>query len=734
MLKSASQLSFTVFVVHFACMQADISSAVSEYNGNTLRSYKGSSNNTKCRWNCKVIDSDFPERWKTAFGKKRLITLVVNYERKVNEKCIQKTSESSGNTTEYFEVWLPTNNHLSTFDHAIQRLFNSIFSGQTDGKANMKAVCSLDMATDTIASSTTTNDFLSPFVRSHLADHGIEYAANASDCSPEEMPNSIPCITRSNSTDNHFTEKFGFYLLAIGYFSILSYYYPAFLCVFSPTRVTESGLRQIVLEGTSPVSFTSFVANVFHCENETIWHKTRMLVLRLFVLPLPFLIPAALYAVYVTKSGERDIITTHWLQTFFIALYSLTKIDIRNIPHGPQTWIIVLLVIYAFHSIYESFFKIQARDTKPCPACHILKPNFDCNSNLPREILNHLRLQPLIVVKSCSFFKKCLVCYFEMSCLILPSREVTVLGFFRAAGFLVLFTLAPVVTVIVLSAITVVALFAIWYTSPILVLCGTLRERVQGVGFRRLVVILLVRIFITTPAFLGFFLVLCLAAFSVVFGIAAALILLLSEESLPFIVLFVLVCYYMWCSYSSFSTKYHDLSLTLFKCYQQNRQRQNPGEAAVIITNDPEQPNRTTSPTDESGNVIKIPEELFDRACEELMPVREGVCVLFLKVVSILSCVLGVFFLIMQLDSGATPVMKALVTFFTGSLPKIVTIYLDGGRRKTVDEMVIEERAPKIVQDYIDNCSGAEKSEADTEVIIPDENEEAIEMVIVETR
>ena len=62
-------------------MQADISSAVSEYNGNTLRSYKGSSNNTKCRWNCKVIDSDFPERWKTAFGKKRLITLVVNYER-----------------------------------------------------------------------------------------------------------------------------------------------------------------------------------------------------------------------------------------------------------------------------------------------------------------------------------------------------------------------------------------------------------------------------------------------------------------------------------------------------------------------------------------------------------------------------------------------------------------------------------------------------------------------------
>ena len=725
MLKSASQLSFAVFVVHFACMQADISSAVSEYNGNTLRSYKGSSNNTKCRWNCTVIDSDFPERSKTAFDKNRLITLVVNYERKVTEKCIQQTSESNGNTTEYFQVWLPTNNNLSTLDHGMQPLFNYIFSGQTNGQANMKAVCNLDTATDTIASSTTTNDFLSPFVRSHLADHGIEYAANASDCSPEEMPNSIPCITRSNSTmnntDNHFTEKLGFYLLTLGYFVFFLYYYPAFLCVFSPTRVTESGLRQIVLEGTSPVSFTSFVANFFHSENETIWHKTRMLILRLFVLPLPFLIPAALYAVYITKTGESDI--THWLQTFFIGLYNLPKRDKSDIPHLPQTWIIVLLVTYAFHSIYESFFMIQSRNAKPCRACRILKPKFDCNSNLPRKILNHLRLQPLIVVKSCSFFKKYLVCYFEMSCLILPSREVTVFGFFRAAGFLVLFTLAPVVTVLVLSAIIVVGVFAIGGTSPIIMLYHPFRERVQGVGFRRLAIILLVRIFISTPAFIGSFFVLYLAAFSVAFGIAAALILLLSEESLPFIVLFVLVCYYTWCSYSSFTTTYHDLSLTLFKGYQQNRQRQDPGEAAVVISNDPEQANSTTSsPIEDSGNVIKIPEELFDRACEELMPVREGVCVLFLKVVSILSCVLGVFFLIMQLDSGATPVMKALMTFFTGSLPKIVSIYVDGGRRKTVDEMIIEERAPKIVQDYIDNCSGAEKSEADTEVITLDEN------------
>ncbi|XP_068755280.1 uncharacterized protein [Montipora capricornis] len=316
MLKSASQLSFAVFVVRFACMQADTSSAVSEYNGNTLRNKKESSNNTKCCWNCTVIDSDFPERWKTAFGKKRLITLVVNFERKVNEKCIQQTSESSGNITEYFEVWLPTNNNLSTLDHAIQRLFNYIFSGQTDGQANMKAVCNLDMATDSTASSTTTNDLMSPFVRSHLADHGIDYAANSIDCSAEEMRNSATCITRSNSTinntHNHFAEKLGFSFLAFGFCLVFMYYYAAFLCVFSPTRVTESGLRQIVLEGTSPVSFTSFVANFFNSENETIWYKTRMLILRLFVLPLPFLTPTILPVYGISKSDKSDI--PHWLQ------------------------------------------------------------------------------------------------------------------------------------------------------------------------------------------------------------------------------------------------------------------------------------------------------------------------------------------------------------------------------------------------------------------------------------
>ena len=62
-----------------------------------------------------------------------------------------------------------------------------------------------------------------------------------------------------------------------------------------------------------------------------------------------------------------------------------------------------------------------------------------------------------------------------------------------------------------------------------------------------------------------------------------------------------------------------------------------------MTTTDPIQAENTSSP-EGNGNVVKIPKELFDMACEELMPIREGVCNLFLKVFLILSFVFLAFF------------------------------------------------------------------------------------------
>ena len=120
---SATQLCFAFFLASFTCTRAEGSTR--EYNGNTLRDDNGSSNQTTCSWNCTVIHSDFPDQRKTTFVKNRLIKLVVEYEKKVNQKCAKRSSRtSSENATEYLKVWLPANNKLSSFDNVIQTLLN----------------------------------------------------------------------------------------------------------------------------------------------------------------------------------------------------------------------------------------------------------------------------------------------------------------------------------------------------------------------------------------------------------------------------------------------------------------------------------------------------------------------------------------------------------------------------------------------------------------------------------
>ena len=92
------------------------------------------------------------------------------------------------------------------------------------------------------------------------------------------------------------------------------------------------------------------------------------------------------------------------------------------------------------------------------------------------------------------------------------------------------------------------------------------------------------------------------------------------------------------------------------------------------------------------------------------------------------------FFLIMWLHIDATPGMKALVTFFTGSVPMVVAICIDGGRQQNLEAIITEERAAMIVQDYINGTPSAnqlDNSEVNTEeviICIVDDNEETIDL------
>lgn len=116
-------LCFAIFVAAFSCTQAESAS-----HDNHNRDDVGFGKETSCSWNCTVTNSDFPLQRKADFITNRLIRLVVRYEVKVNDKCVNKPSDnSSGNATEHFRVWLPVNNKLSSFAKAVESLSSDIF-------------------------------------------------------------------------------------------------------------------------------------------------------------------------------------------------------------------------------------------------------------------------------------------------------------------------------------------------------------------------------------------------------------------------------------------------------------------------------------------------------------------------------------------------------------------------------------------------------------------------------
>ena len=678
---------FAVFLTSFPCTRVEGLSQ-SQYNGN------GFNNHTRCSWSCTVIHSDFLEQRKTALVKNRLIKLDIEYEKKVNEKCVRHTSRAaSGNVTEYFNVWLPPNNKLSSFDNVIQNLFNLDLSSYTEERVKVKAVCNLrphsrSLEARETTSSPNTGRLLSRFVRSHLADNGVEKTVTV------------------NNTDIHFAEEqrwlgYGFYFFVFVFILAFILYSPAFICLHSPTVVTENGRRWIVLGRASPVDLRTRVASYFYPEEDTVstWYKARILIFRLVVLPFPFL-PFAIIFDYVQHQDELNL---------RVPLLDLSR------PFN-----ILCFVCYVIQAIRDSSFKMANR-TNLCIVCRKFKPiNFTaaCKDPLvPRRLLNHLRLQPLIVVKCWKLFVGCLLSYFKLAQFILSTE-----WFFRIPVFIVFLLIMPTFVIICLVTMLVVVQVAIFLTSPIVILCTATLYKSSNSNSCLLMLLELLVYCITGLAILGAIVILLCAAITVGLLIIFAFGLLLSEESLPFVALSILVSYYFWSSYSSFLNKYHDLSLMLFKCYQKNRN---------VIT-DPNQAENTPRPEDKS-NVLKIPKELFDMACEELMPIREGVCILVLKVCLILIFVFLAFFWIMRLHVDSTPGMKALVTFFTGSFPKVVATYFDGGRPKKLEATVLEESAPMIVQDYFNgtlSTNQQDNSGVNTdEVIIIDENDETIEMV-----
>lgn len=366
-------------------------------------------NVTKCRWNCKVIESDLPEQINTNLAKNRVIIVTVKYRIKVDEKfCANETSiYSSTVATKKLQIWRPENNTKpSSFTEAVERVVNLLLS--SDCKTcrvfrEIQAVCNLTLTRSLLKDETNSDPAVLPdVIRGHLRDLEINF---------DRMNISNDYNSTGNIASNHFERSEGLnaqiLVFAMVFVIAFVHYSPAFFCLFCPTVVIENGIRHISLEGTSPIGIRSLVGNYFCSEiDDNLCNRTKRFIARALLVPLPFLIPALAFDYIIFHhQGTGDTHTGSYLDFW-------------------QPVFLVWLTFYFLQAFYETFFNVSAIK-KPCPVCRFLKPKLRCNDNLPEKILNHLRLQPLILVTGGTLFRKCLVRYSKMYRSILPSWQLS---------------------------------------------------------------------------------------------------------------------------------------------------------------------------------------------------------------------------------------------------------------------------------------------------------------------
>jgi len=313
-------------------------------------------NETRCRWNCTAIDSDLTEEMKNTIAEKKSVRLVVKYEKKVDSRCVNQTSSNSSGKG---QIWL-LNKQLSNFAGILESLANLMpFADLNEEHKEIRAICTLRPV-------------------SRAATTGPEYnITNTTGNNIVYFPNPF------ERGGWPMTVVDGFYLVFV---AVFMHYSPALLCLLSPTEVTEDGVRQIILEGASPVSVRSLIGNYFFSENdETVWHKTRTFVFRAVIMPLPFI-----------GLGILDNVKCSIENSF---------LPLKMICFG----------CYVIQEFYISFFTARSIQAKPCLVCKLVKPKvFSCQDELPQLILGHLRLQPLILLECFRLFHRCIVSYFKI--------------------------------------------------------------------------------------------------------------------------------------------------------------------------------------------------------------------------------------------------------------------------------------------------------------------------------
>ena len=695
---SVSQLCFALFLA------AQLGHISSQYNGTERENPVGEGLNkdARCSMNCRVIESGFTKQCDSLFTKKRFINFTVGYTvyyEKPETNC-SKAAISTLRRYRWFNVWRPANTTaVSSFARGIKGVWILIFEEGCTEEGKMNVSCTFKPTRTAVQDNQITQK-----VKESVEEMGFTFITD------KEQPG--PLLSK---------------IFAISFaiiFQMPSFYYlPALLCIFSPTVGRKNGIPYILLQGAGPISLRGFLGNKLFNMDRSIFrftsrcHKAKKIFFGVLFMVIPFLLLAP--ALFVANLTPFKVPYCHF-----------------NLTHP---FVVVCIICYFLHVVYSSLFLMIRQATaeeRPCYFCRQFSSNPSCCVGiLPRRIISHMRLQPLIVVECLKSFVRGLKKYFRIIIRIWKAPTSWVIC---VPSVTILLLVVPFVIALLLLAYLTKCLFFLCCTCPLSIvdqdnlfyvspmrLWDHLKGCISNFGIRDIVrrLCLMVGPSLTGlgAIFLGLFVSLGVL---LTFFLAFTMILLFPEQSLPIVACILLICYYFWSIYNSFANKYYDLSLIIFDFYKSEKDQISSEELCS---------EGSTNFTDDRDIVLKIPKDLFDMACEELWPVREAVCLLLLKVILISTFIFLIFYLSVKLDIDVRPLAKIVLAFVTGLIPKIFLAYFDGNRHKRIEALAVKETVPKIIQKYLKRFNdgqsnlGADHQEASLAI---QGNEENIEIHI----
>lgn len=598
-------------------------------------------------------------------------------------------------------------NLSSSANYALQRFAFWVTASINSRRFPVKSTCTLDFTAKTANNQGTDGESTSP--RESLKKVLLWSVASFGNlCNTEGKRNEEQqsCIEISESTlTDVWTKK----IIGFVFMTIFPYIGLGVICLYSATVDTHERISKITVEGPSPVGLRSLIGNYFFSSDRTMWHMVRKFIMRVFILPLPFLVPAIFveYLLYQTMLSQQITLKerTHLFQPFRVICYCCYCIQA-----------FYLHFIIGKTKCSNSYVGEWSRENKH------LKFIWTCShQELPQRRLTLIRVVWDALVMYWDLFLKLIPSYQDIKHFILSffslchSCEISV----SYVLWIIFFNLWVSLSVVLLSLIFLIT-YALGYififpllSSPVSTLCTSANFRLWqlvNINFPRrflllaCFVVVLLDICLSCLAAIGVMSVLKYSAIGIMIFLQLAVTYMLCEENLLFLTFCGLVCCYLWSCYRSFTQKYQDVAVELFEQY--NQLTESPCKTDFnmqVLTSDY---GRTVN------DVKRIPKTLFDMACEELMPVRKSICIMVLKATLSVIFVMTVFSFALLLN--ALSLTRTLLTLADGSFPKIVIMWIE--RRKLTSQLkhqavTIDERVRKVVHEFINISSPCDQEE-----------------------